>query len=134
MRTNLVVVSTIARHASEAPPRGPSLQLFFGIRKCQEPKSVQTLLPELAVERLYEGIIGWFSWAREAQCDVIDLGPKVKVAGDKFAAIIDTYGLGISDLPANPFQGMHHIFTATTEPRISCWAEPGMDVDDCQNA
>ena len=64
--------------------------------------SVQTLLPELAVERLYEGIIGWFSWTREVQCDVIDIGPKVKVAAFIFLfligyAAINQIGIGLCE-------------------------------------
>ena len=46
VRTFLVIVST------------PSLQLFAGIRKGQEPMSVQSLRPELAVERFDEAVVG----------------------------------------------------------------------------
>ena len=49
VRTFLIVVST------------PSLQLFSGIRKGQEPVGVQAFGPELAVERLDEAVVGRFA-------------------------------------------------------------------------
>ena len=103
----LIVVST------------PILQLFAGICKTHALVRVQTLRSQLAVERLDEPIVRGLARPREVQRDVIGISPEAEVAGDKFAAVIDSYRLGIADPPADPFARLHDIFASVGKARIS---------------
>lgn len=57
---------------------------------------VQALCLQLVVKRLDEAVIGRFSRPREAQGDVVGISPKVEVAGDKFAGVINPNRPGIA--------------------------------------
>jgi len=59
---------------------------------------VQALGPQLAIEGLDEAIVGRFAWPREVQGDLVGVGPKVQIAGDKLAAVIDPDRPGIANL------------------------------------
>ncbi len=64
---------------------------------------VQTLLPELGVKRFNEGIISWFSGSIKIKRNVVGIGLKIKVTRDKFAAIVHTNCLWISNISADFF-------------------------------
>ncbi|KQY45721.1 hypothetical protein ASD32_10955 [Rhizobium sp. Root483D2] len=100
VRTIPIVVST------------PSLQLFAQVRKGQEPVRVQAFGPQLAVERFNEAIVGRFAWPRDVKCDLVDIGPKVQIAGDKLAAIIDTDRVAIAGLLTDTVQRLNDILAA----------------------
>ena len=50
---------------------------------------VEALGPEATVEGLDEGVVRWFAGSREVQCDAALIGPQVKIARHKLAALID---------------------------------------------
>ena len=72
VRSNLIVVST------------PSLHLFSGIGKRQEPVRVQALRTELAIERFDEAIIRRLAGPGEVQGDVVRRQCQIKTAFDAF--------------------------------------------------
>ena len=65
----------------------PLLQFFASTCKAHEPVGIQTLRPQLAVERLYEAIVRGLAWPREVQRDVVGIGPEIEVTRDEFAAV-----------------------------------------------
>ncbi len=71
--------------------------------------SVQAFGPQLAVERFNEAIVGRFAWPREVKRDLADVGPKVQIAGDKLAAIIDPDRFGIAGLLTDTVQRLNDI-------------------------
>ena len=58
----------------------PILHLRSGIVKRQEPVSVQTLGPELAVEGFDKRIVRWLAGSAEVQSDAVRVGPQVEIA------------------------------------------------------
>jgi hypothetical protein len=50
---------------------------------------IQALTAELAVERFDKRIVGWFAWAGEVERDIPLIGPKIEIARDKLAALVD---------------------------------------------
>jgi len=103
VRTDLVVVST------------PMLRLPPGVVKRQEPTGVQTLRPELAVERLDERVVGRFAQPREVEHDIPLVGPQIEVARDELRALIDPDRLRIAMLAADPFERGDDILAAIAE-------------------
>lgn len=61
------------------------------------------------------------------------VGPQVEVARDEFAAIIDSYGGWIPDLPAYPLKRLYHVFAFVAEASVDCRREAREGIDDCQN-
>lgn len=57
------------------PVPAPIFQLLPGVFKADEPVSVQTFRPQLAVERFDEGIVGRLAGPAEVQCDAVGIGP-----------------------------------------------------------
>ena len=55
--------------------------------------SVQAFIPEAAVERLYQGVISWFSRPGKVQDNPVLVGPFVQCLRDEFAAIINLVSL-----------------------------------------
>ena len=104
----------------------PSLQLFDGIRKGQEPVRVQAHCAEAAVEdeagsnapRQDEHIIRRLAGPGEVEGDAALTGPEVHVARHELTALINADGLGIARLPTDPVQGRHNIFAPVAELRI----------------
>lgn len=121
VRAFLVIIST------------PSLQLFAGIRKGQEPMSVQALRPQLAVEGLDEAVVGRLARSWEVQGDVVGMGPQVEVSGDELAAVIHPDRLRIAGLPADAFQGLDDILAAIGEACIGGRAVARVGVDHGQD-
>ena len=58
----------------------PILQLYESICKAHEPMRVQTLRPQLAVERLNKAVLRCLSRPREVRGDVVCVGPEVEIA------------------------------------------------------
>ena len=88
VRSNPVIVST------------PFLHFLPGVVKAHEPVSVQTFGPELAVERLDEGVVGRLAGPGEVERHAFRVGPQVEIAGDELGALIDTDRARIAVLPA----------------------------------
>ncbi len=122
MRPFFVIVST------------PSLHLFARIRKGQEPMRVQALGPKLAIECLDEAVIGRFSGPREVQGDVVGVGPKVEVARDELAAIVDPDRFGVTSSLADTLQRLNHVLTAIGETCVGGGAVARVRVDHGQDA
>lgn len=70
---------------------------------------VQALGPELAVERLDEGIVRRLSGPAELDHDAFLVGSEVKFARDELRAPINPDRLGIADLAAYPFKSQNHV-------------------------
>ena len=110
--------------------RTPSIQLFAGVGKACEPVSVQTFGPKLAVERLDEAVVRWLTGLGEVQYNVVGVSPQIEVVGDELGAVIDPDCLRVAVGPADPFQGLNHVFPAIRELRIGDRTVSGMRVDD----
>lgn len=67
----------------------PSLHFLLGVRKGQEPVSVEAFGPEAAVEGLDERVVGRFAGPREVQRDTALLGPQIQITRHELAALID---------------------------------------------
>ena len=80
----LVVVST------------PSLAFFPCLVEAHEPVGVQALGPELAVERLDEGVVGRFAWPAEVERDAFDVRPEIEFLADELRSVVHADGLRIS--------------------------------------
>lgn len=80
---------------------------------------VQALGAQFTVKRLDEAVVGWFSGSREVQGDIVGIGPKIEIAGDKFAAVINPDRLRITSPLTDTLQRLNHIFTAIREPRVA---------------
>lgn len=70
----------------------PRLHLFASVVKAHEPVRIEALRPELAVERLDEGIVGRLAGSGEIERDALLVGPEVEVARDKFRALVNPNG------------------------------------------
>ncbi len=60
----------------------------------QEPMGVEALVPEAAVERLDEGIVGRLAGATEVQDHAVLVGPSIERVGDELRAVVDVDALG----------------------------------------
>ncbi len=85
---------------------------------------VQALGAKLAVERLDIRIVGRLPGSGEVQEHFTLIGPQLE--RDELAAIVHSNHLGIANLAADPFEGLHDIFTPLAEAR--------MGVDNSQDA
>ena len=90
----------------------PSLQLFGRVGKRQEPVGVQTFRAEPAIKCFDIGIVGGFSWTREAEHAAALVGPEVHVARDELAALVHANGLWIAGAAAHPVERRDHVLAA----------------------
>ena len=118
VRLHLVVVST------------PSLAFSPCRVEAQEPVGIQALGPELALQALDEGFVGWLAWPAEVQREVVHESPQVELLADELGPVVETDGLGIAELPRDALEGFEDIDTAEALPHIVCWRESGERVDD----
>ena len=132
MQGNRDVVADCAVGSIVVVVSAPILQLFAGVRKAHEPVRVQAFRPEFRIERLDEPVVGGLSGPREVRRDIVGIGPEIEVAGDELVAVIDSNGLRIADLGADPLQGLDDILPAIGEPGIGRRTEAGMGVDHGQ--
>lgn len=74
----------------------PILHFRPGVVKALEPVGVQALSPELAIKALDTDVVGRLSGAREVESDAFWKGLQIKIAADKFAALVnaDRFSLG----------------------------------------
>ncbi len=94
---------------------------------------IEAFRPELAVERLNEGIVGRRAGARKVEHDILLISPKIKVARNEFGTLIDPDRPRIADALADPLQRQDHVFAAIAETRIDPRREPREGVDNRQN-
>ena len=78
---------------------------------------VQAFAPQLAVEGFDERIVSRLARPGEVKRHAPLVGPRIHVAGDKFAAILDSDRLWIASHAAGLFQRGNHVLTTITEPR-----------------
>lgn len=57
--------------------------------RTHKPVLVQEVLPKSAIKRFDIGVVRRLSWPREAQRDLIPIGPEIDVFGDELRAIIN---------------------------------------------
>ena len=112
----------------------PSLAFWAGVVEGHEPGGVQAFGPDLAVEGLRKGVVRRLARAAEVQGDAALIGPQIQVAGDKFRAVVDPYGLGITHHLAGPIKGFDNVCGLVGEAGIQGRREPAEGVDDRQNA
>src|SRR4051794_24222890 len=108
----------------------PILHLFLGVGKAQEPIGIEAFLPEAAVERLDESVVGRLPRSREVQRDAALIGPDVEIARHELGALIDADRRRESHFIADPFQYLHDIGAAEREPRLQRRRKAGEDVDN----
>lgn len=65
---------------------------------------------------------------------MVGVGPKIQIARNELAAVIDSDRFRIADPPADPLERLHDNFASIAEARISRRAKPRMRVDDSQDA
>jgi hypothetical protein len=53
-----------------------------------EAGSIPLLVAKAAVERFYQGIVGWFSRTAEIERDLMQVGPLVESARNKFGTVV----------------------------------------------
>lgn len=82
VRTKVVVLSA------------PRFDLLPSVLERQEPMGVETLVPERAVERLDERVVGRTTRAREVERDPLLVGPPVKSSTAELTAVIRPYTFG----------------------------------------
>jgi hypothetical protein len=80
------------------------------------------------------GSIGGLAGPGEVQGDVVGIGPEIEILGDELAAVVDPDRLRIADLGADAFQGLHDILAAVGEAGIGGRTQPGVGIDDGQDA
>ena len=85
---------------------------------------IQALTAELAVERFDKRIVGWFAWAGEVERDIPLIGPKIEIARDKLAALVDADRLREADLAAEAFKHFNNVGSAEVEPHLRRRREP----------
>jgi len=112
----------------------PSLHFLLGVRKGQEPVSVEAFGPEAAVEGLDERVVGRFAGPREVQRDAALVGPQVKITRHKLAALIDADRCREPHFLAGPFQHLHDVGAAEGEPRRQGRREAGEGIDNREHA
>lgn len=61
---------------------------------------------------------------------MVGVGPKIQIARNELAAVIDSDRFRIADPPADPLERLHYIFASIPEARISRRAKLRMRVDD----
>lgn len=66
----------------------PAFDLLAGIVERQEPVGVQALVPETAVERFDEGVVGRLAWPRIVERDPVVIGPAIQGQRNEFAAVV----------------------------------------------
>jgi hypothetical protein len=69
------------------------LTFYPGISQRQEPVLVDALGADLAIEGLDKAVVGRLAGPREVEGESILVSPQVKVAGDEFWPVVDTYRL-----------------------------------------
>jgi hypothetical protein len=121
MRADVVVVAA------------PSLQLFTGVGKGQEPVRVHALGPDAAVEGLGEGVVGGLARPGEVQRHTPCVGPQVEVAGDELGPLVDPDRLRIADRGTDLFEGSNHVLAAIRDAGIERRREPRERVDHRQH-
>lgn len=112
----------------------PTLHLYPCVVKAHEPVGVQALRTELSVKALYVAIVRRLAWSRKVEHDTLVICPEIKVSRDEFAAIIDTYGCRISDLPADPLQCLIDILPLVAKASIHHWREAREGINNRQNS
>ena len=95
----------------------PSLHLFAGVRKRQEPVRVHALGSDPAVERLCKSVVGWLAGPGEVERHAPRGSPQIEVARDGLAALVDPNDLRIADRRADPFERLDDVLTPVAEPR-----------------
>jgi len=61
------------------------------------------------------------------------IGPEIEVPGDEFAAVIDTNGGGVTNLPTYAFRRLDHILAPLIEACIDRRREARKGIDNRQN-
>lgn len=92
---------------------------------------IQAFSPELSVEALDEGVVGWLSWPREVEHDTFVVDPQIEITGDEFGALVNPDRLGIAISAAHAFKCSNHILSTITEAGIRCRREAGERIDHC---
>lgn len=77
MRSNTIVIDP------------PGFDFCFCIPQISEPVFVQTLIPELSVEALDEGVLDGFPRADEMKCDSSLIGPGIQGFAGEFGTVVD---------------------------------------------
>jgi hypothetical protein len=95
---------------------------------------IQAFGPELAVEGLNEGVVGWPAGPGEVENDVALVGPKVEIARSKLCALVDPDRRWESNVAADALQDLHDVRTAKGEACLGSGAEPRKGIDDCEDA
>src|SRR5262245_17487649 len=82
----------------------PSLHFLADVLQRDELVDVEKLIPQPAVERLDQTIVGGLSGACVVELDTSPIGPLIKSFGCKFGAVVYCDCLGPSALPRDPIQ------------------------------
>jgi hypothetical protein len=112
----------------------PRFDLAPRVVEAQEPKCVQALLPDTAVEALGKGIVSRLARPRVVEHDAMLSGPEVQITRDELRAIIDPDTLWSAMLAGCSFQSSDDIMTVVGVPDADRGTQLGADIDDRQDA
>lgn len=112
VRTALVVVSPLG------------LDLGSGVLQRQEPVRVQALVPQAAVERLHESVVGRLTRPAEVERDAVLIGPAVERLRDELRPIVHPDGSGRTADRRDPRHHLNHLLTLDALVDIDCQRIP----------